>query len=219
MAFVLAGCLSNRQRWWDLCCRSFKWPAGANGSVLAGWPPASTKGHFYWLKVADPARQQKPVLAVRRNCFWHSATNTLHAETVPAYGGPATDRWIASSMRLLHPLLASVPNCRGYLLRDGAVGTSGQYCTVHVRVRLSAAKYTHVHRRSNSSSRMHDLAGYGGYWLAAMSTCPVLQSNPCQLPSYRLLCPTLATPHHQLACVMPWRYIDGDAPIHPTNNR
>jgi hypothetical protein len=40
--------------------------------VLAGRPPASTKGHFYWLKVARGclARQQKPVLAARTNRFW-----------------------------------------------------------------------------------------------------------------------------------------------------
>jgi hypothetical protein len=75
MAFVLAGFLSNRQRWWDLCWRSFKWPASTNGSVLAGRPPASTKGHFYCLKVAGGCRahQQNPVLAVRTNCFWPSA--------------------------------------------------------------------------------------------------------------------------------------------------
>jgi hypothetical protein len=44
--------------------------------VLAGRPPASTKGHFYWLKVAGGclARQQKPVLAARTNRFWPSAT-------------------------------------------------------------------------------------------------------------------------------------------------
>jgi hypothetical protein len=35
--------------------------ASTNGSVLAGRPPASTKGHFYWLKVAGGCRtrQQK----------------------------------------------------------------------------------------------------------------------------------------------------------------
>jgi hypothetical protein len=40
--------------------------------VLAGRPPASTKGHFYWLKIAGGclARQQKPVLAARTNRFW-----------------------------------------------------------------------------------------------------------------------------------------------------
>jgi hypothetical protein len=39
--------------------------------VLAGRPPASTKGHFYWLKVAGGclARQQKPVLAAKTNRF------------------------------------------------------------------------------------------------------------------------------------------------------
>jgi hypothetical protein len=47
-----------------LCWRSFKWSANTNGSVMAGWLPASTKGHFYWLKVAGGcrARQQKPIL-------------------------------------------------------------------------------------------------------------------------------------------------------------
>jgi hypothetical protein len=42
--------------------------------VLAGRLPASTKGHFYWLKVAGGcrARQQKPVLAARTNRFWPS---------------------------------------------------------------------------------------------------------------------------------------------------
>jgi hypothetical protein len=74
MAFVLAGCLSNRQRWLDLWWWSFKWPTSTNGSVLTGRPPASTKGHFYWLKVAGGclARQQKPVLAARTNRFWPS---------------------------------------------------------------------------------------------------------------------------------------------------
>jgi hypothetical protein len=41
------------------------------GSVLAGRPPASTNGHFYWLKVVGGCltRQQKPVLAARTNRF------------------------------------------------------------------------------------------------------------------------------------------------------
>jgi hypothetical protein len=45
--------------------------------VLAGRPPASTKGHFYWLKVAGGcrARQQKPVLAARINRFWPSVAS------------------------------------------------------------------------------------------------------------------------------------------------
>jgi hypothetical protein len=62
MTFVLAGCLSNRQHWWHLCWRSFKWPASTNGSVLAGRQPASTKGHFYWLKLlagAAPASKNR----------------------------------------------------------------------------------------------------------------------------------------------------------------
>jgi hypothetical protein len=47
--------------------------------VLAGRPPASTKGHFYWLKVAGGyrARQQKPVLATRTNRFWPSDPDRL----------------------------------------------------------------------------------------------------------------------------------------------
>jgi hypothetical protein len=42
--------------------------------VLAGRPPASTKGHFYGLKVAGGchARQQKPILAAGTNHFWPS---------------------------------------------------------------------------------------------------------------------------------------------------
>jgi hypothetical protein len=78
MTFVLAVCLSNRQHWWHLCWRSFKWPVITNWSLLAGRPPASTKGHFYWLKVAGRcrARQQKPVLAARTNRFWPSAFST-----------------------------------------------------------------------------------------------------------------------------------------------
>jgi hypothetical protein len=51
--------------------------------VLAGRPPASTKCHFYWLKVVGGclARQQKPVLAVRTNRFSPSdATSVIREE-------------------------------------------------------------------------------------------------------------------------------------------
>jgi hypothetical protein len=74
MTLVLAVHLNDRQHGWHLCWRSFKWPASTNWSVLAGRPPTSTKGHFYWLKVAGGcrARQQKPVLAAGTNRFWPS---------------------------------------------------------------------------------------------------------------------------------------------------
>jgi hypothetical protein len=58
-ASVLAVSISARQQ--KLICSS-------------GREPASTKGHFYCLKVAGGccARQQRPVLATRTNHFWRS---------------------------------------------------------------------------------------------------------------------------------------------------
>jgi hypothetical protein len=52
--------------------------------MLAGRPPASTKGHFYWLKVVGGclARQQKPVLAARTNRFWPSDGNHSYCNGV-----------------------------------------------------------------------------------------------------------------------------------------
>jgi hypothetical protein len=49
------------------------------GCVLAGRPPASTKGHLYWLKVVGGwyARQQRLVLAARTNRFGHSEIKML----------------------------------------------------------------------------------------------------------------------------------------------
>jgi hypothetical protein len=61
------------------CGGRSKQPPAKMTLVLAGRLPASTKGHFYWLKVAGGcrARQQKPVLAARTNRFWPSE-RTVH---------------------------------------------------------------------------------------------------------------------------------------------
>jgi hypothetical protein len=66
--------------------------ANTNGSVLAGRPPASTKGHFYWLKVAGGclARQQKPVLAARTNRFWLSARKKVFTWRIKDQAGSLT---------------------------------------------------------------------------------------------------------------------------------
>jgi hypothetical protein len=106
MAFVLAGSLSNRRLWWHLCWRSFMWPASTNGSVLVGGPPAYTKGHFYWLKVAGGCRtsQQRPVLAARTNRFWPSEWQERQDEVVnmEPVQGRASQPWSACGVWLVY---------------------------------------------------------------------------------------------------------------------
>jgi hypothetical protein len=88
--------------------------------VLAGQPPASTKGHFYWLKVAGGcrARQQKPVLAARTNRFWPSAglLPSEGSELAPALSSvarldplPSASGELAGARRVRGPPLPVAP--------------------------------------------------------------------------------------------------------------
>jgi hypothetical protein len=116
-------------------------------------PPASTKGHFYWLKVAGGclARQQKPVLAARTNRFWPSGvTSSMHTTTHTAthtqkQRSSAAARWSCAKLR--------TPGLPRRALLEQQPGPTTQPCTASSITLCSSSQHPHLYHAARCMRR------------------------------------------------------------------
>jgi hypothetical protein len=149
-------------------------------------PPASTKGHFYWLKVAGGclARQQKPVLAARTNRFWPSGvTSSMHTATHTAthtqkQRSSAAARWSCAKLR--------TPGLPRRALLEQQPGPTTQPCTASSITLCSSSQHPHLYHAARCMRRQRRC-----HHITTVTTATPPACAPCSTPSPR-------TRHHDL---------------------